>query len=55
VLENIDCRPTPANVVSAPPRENVDPIAAFSAARAAALSVIATVVLLSAADTTRVP
>ena len=33
----------------------VDPIAAFNAATAAAFSVIATVVLLSAADTTRDP
>ncbi len=46
VAENITCAAVPANVVIAPPREIVDPIAAFSAATAAALSVIATVVVV---------
>jgi hypothetical protein len=45
----------PANVVIAPPKEIVDPMAAFRAATAAAFSVIAIVVLLSAADTTLAP
>src|SRR5678815_4247570 len=52
---NIVCTAVPANVVSAPPMEKVDPIAAFRAAMASALSVIVNVVLLSAADTTRCP
>jgi hypothetical protein len=39
----------------APPKEIVDPIAAFRAATAAAFSGIDTLVLLSADDTVRVP
>src|SRR5262245_38879272 len=55
VPPNINCVAVPVSVVIAPPKEIVDPIAAFNAATAAELSVIATVVLLSAGETTRVP